>query len=109
MVRGRLAALVLVSGLGLVSGCTCFSGHPLFGKKDVCCPPAGGCCEGGYGVGGSVIDENGPLLIPPGSQAPLPPAAVAPPQPAPVPPLAPAPRLVPQPQAQAIPTPYTPQ
>jgi hypothetical protein len=95
MVRARWAVLALAAGCFV--GCSTLSNHPLFHKRcDTC--TSEGCC-GDIGSDGVVMNQGGPLMIPPTTRDAVPPANV--------PPLAPPPRLVPQQQSQ--PTPYFPQ
>jgi hypothetical protein len=111
MVRARLAALVLASGLGLACGCTYLANHPLFGSRGS--TPCVGCETGSIPVTeGPVLQDYNPTgTPPPGVPAGVPLLNGQPgangigdltPQPT-VPPLSTPPRLVPQPQAPVEP------
>jgi hypothetical protein len=95
MVRTRRASLVLLAGLGLVSGCLNFNPceRPLLGRLT-----GQGCCEGGCESGCCNGGGAGPILNGmEGMPAPPPPPEGVVPLPA-----AP-PRLVPTPQAPTMP------
>jgi hypothetical protein len=122
MVRARLAALVLTSGLGLACGCSYLGNHPLFSSRGS--TPCVGCESGSFPVSeGPILQDSNPAVITQPGVAPgapilgVPPGApvlgVPPngnggltPQPS-VPPLSTPPRLVPQPQQAPI-EPYRP-
>jgi hypothetical protein len=131
MVRARLAALVLTSGLGLACGCSYLTNHPLFSSHGS--TPCVGCESGSFPVteGPLLQDSNPAVITQPGVQPGAPVFGVQPgapgfgvqpgapvlggppngnggltPQPT-VPPLSTPPRLVPQPQ-QAPVEPYRP-
>jgi hypothetical protein len=104
MARVRWAALAVAAGIGMGSGCSFFSGHPLFGRhREECLPEAPCCMEGGEGM-----PAEGPILgdYPPAA-APAPILGQPPAVQNTFPPLSTPPRLVPQPQ-QSVPAPYTP-
>jgi hypothetical protein len=116
MVRARLAALVLTSGLGLACGCTYLANHPLFGGHGS--TPCVGCESGSIPVTeGPILEDYNPAGtvqpgIPPGAPIISGPPNMngnggLTPQPS-VPPLSTPPRLVPQPQPQAPIEPYRP-
>jgi hypothetical protein len=98
MYRLRLA-IVLGAGIGLVSGCTSLSNHPLLSRLRG--SRAEECCDVTAlpDSGGAPIAENcGPMILPPGGVPSAPPNGL--------PQVAPPPRLEPVPQSPR--TPYYP-
>jgi hypothetical protein len=112
MSRLRKGALAVAAGLGLLSGCSFLSNHPLLSRFRSC-PETAACCEADC-CEGPMLEGAAPSCGP-ACQAPVAPLAPAPlvaPNALPpnaVPQLGQPPRLVPQPQLQSQPIPYAPQ
>jgi hypothetical protein len=116
MLRTRLAALTLIGGLCLLSGCNGFS---FFNRQGTFFHSAPACadCEGGFpgccGSGAAMSGFEGPVLtpddatvVPPAGPAVVTPTPVAGPAVVTPTPVAGPPRLIPTPQAPI--TPYNP-
>jgi hypothetical protein len=115
MVRARLAALVVTSGLGLACGCSYLGNHSFFNCHGPA--PCVGCEAGSIPVTeGPILQDYNPAVVPqPAAPGGVPVLSGSPPTNGPtdltpqptVPPLSTPPRLTPQPQ-QAPVEPYRP-